>query len=78
MQHGVLLARLVVETATRSAATFAEARYIPQGRNQLHTIFERHLQELCEVYDERYAVKYGMFRLDRIREIGERFVTCGD
>lgn len=65
-----------METATRAPTT--RARYIPRGRNQLHTIFERHLDEFCDVYDERYGAKYGMFRLERIREIGERFLTCGD
>jgi hypothetical protein len=67
-----------VETATRAPGTVAKARYIPRGRNQLHTIFERHLEEFCDVYDERYAAKYGMFRLDHIRDICERFLTCGD
>ncbi len=67
-----------METATRATATNTKARYIPRGRNQLHTIFDRHLDEFCDVYDERYAVKYGMFRLERIRDIGERFLTCGD
>jgi hypothetical protein len=67
-----------VETATRAPGTAAKARYIPRGRNQLHTIFERHFEEFCDVYDERYAAKYGMFRLDHIRDICERFLTCGD
>ena len=67
-----------METATRAPTTSTRDRYIPRGRNQLHTIFERHLDEFCDVYDERYAATYGMFRLDRIREIGRRFLTCGD
>ena len=67
-----------METATRATATNTKARYIPRGRNQLHTIFDRHLGEFCDVYDEKYAAKYGMFRLERIRDIGERFLTCGD
>ncbi len=52
--------------------------YVPQGRNQLHTIFERHFNEFCDIYDERYAATYGMFRLERIRDIGDRFLSCGD
>jgi len=67
-----------VETATRAPATSTKTRYIPRGRNQLHTIFDRHLDEFCDVYDEKYAAKYGVFRLERIRDIGERFLTCGD
>ena len=67
-----------METATRASGTSAKARYIPRGRNQLHTILERHLDGFCDVYDERFAAKYGMFRLERIRDIGKRFQTCGD
>ena len=67
-----------METATRAPAISTRARYIPRGRNQLHTILDRHLDEFCDVYDEKYAAKYGMFRLERIRDIGERFLTCGD
>jgi hypothetical protein len=67
-----------VETATRAPAISTRARYVPRGRNQLHTIFDRHLDGFCDVYDERFASKYGMFRLDRIRDICERFRTCGD
>jgi hypothetical protein len=52
--------------------------YIPRGRNQLNTIFECHFDGFCDIYEERYAATYRMFRLDRIRDIGERFLTCGD
>lgn len=48
-----------------------------RGRNQLHTVFERHFNEFCDVYHERYATTYGMFRLDRVRDIGKRFLSCG-
>ena len=67
-----------MKTATRAPPTPTKARYIPRGRNQLHTIFDGHLDEFCDVYDEKYAAKYGMFRVDRIRDICERFLTCGD
>lgn len=67
-----------METVTSALATATKARYIPRGRNQLHTILARHLEGFCHVYDERFAAKYGMFRLDRIRDICERFLTCGD
>ncbi len=61
-----------------SVTTTAENRYVPRGRNELHTIFERHFDDFCEQYDEKYASKYGMFRLERIQQIGEKFSTCGD
>jgi hypothetical protein len=56
----------------------ATNRYVPRGRNELHTIFERHFAYFCEQYDEKYAATYGMYRLERIQRIGERFSTCGD
>ena len=61
-----------------STASAPAAKYIPRGRNELHTIFDRHFPDFCEQYDEKYAAKYGMFRLERIQQIGERFATCGD
>ena len=55
----------------------AQKRYVPRGHNDLHTIFERHFVDFCEQYDEKYAATYGMYRLDRIQQIGERFSSCG-
>ena len=56
----------------------ATNRYVPRGRNELHTIFERHFANFCEQYDEKYAGTYGRYRLERIQQLGERFTTCGD
>jgi hypothetical protein len=36
---------------------------------------KRHFDEFCDIYDKKYA---GMFRPDRIRATGERFLTCGE
>jgi len=56
-------------SATRSPVSLTKRRYISRGRNQLHTIFQRHFGEFCEVYDEKYAASYGMSRLDSLQEI---------
>ena len=56
----------------------ATNRYVPRGRNELHTIFERHFADFCKRYDEKYTPTYGMYRLERIEQIGEQFPTCGD
>lgn len=56
----------------------AENRYITRGRNALHAIFERHFDDSCDQYDAKYAAIYGMYRLKRIQQIGERFSMCGD
>jgi hypothetical protein len=54
------------------------SKYIPRGRNQLHTIFEQHFAEFCDQYEDRYAKPYGLFRLERIHSVGEKFCACGD
>jgi hypothetical protein len=61
-----------------SVATTGRNQYVPRGRNELHTIFERHFEDFCEHYDEQYAATYGMYRLERIQHLGKRFCTCGD
>ncbi len=60
------------------AEPIATKRYVPRGRNELHTIFERHFDDFCEQYDEKYATTYDMYRLERIQQLGERFSLCGD
>jgi hypothetical protein len=66
-----------VSTAISVAIT-ERNQYVPRGRNELHTIFERHFANFCEQYDEKYAATYGRYRLERIQQLGERFCTCGD
>ena len=39
---------------------------------------EIHFADFCEQCDEKYASTCGMYRLERIQHIGERFSTCGD
>ena len=65
-------------TRAQSTAPATVGRYIPRGRNELHTIFDHHFTEFCEQYEQKYASTYGMYRLDRIKQVGERFATCGD
>jgi len=40
--------------------------------------FEKHFQEFCNAYEETYVEWYGKFRLDRIMEVGEHFLTFYD
>lgn len=53
-------------------------RYVPRCRNELRTIFNRHFVHFCEHYAEMYAATYGIYRLERIPQMGERFGTYGD
>ena len=48
-----------MSTQVAFAATARHKRYITRGKNQLHTIFEKHFSEFCDQYDERFAQKYG-------------------
>ena len=65
-------------STTVAPSTPVAKRYVSRGRNELHTIFERHFADFCVQYDVKYAATYGMYRLERIRRIGERFSVCGD
>ncbi|MBI9103201.1 MAG: transposase zinc-binding domain-containing protein [Spirochaetales bacterium] len=52
--------------------------YLSRGRNVLHTIFEKHFTDFCDIYEEQYTEKYGKFHLARIMDVGEHFLACGD
>ena len=68
---------MATSAVPRSPGVSTRHRYLPRGRNQLHTVFERHFNELCDLYHERYATTYGMFRLDRIGHILAHLVKIG-
>jgi len=55
-----------------------KSHYIPRRKNPLHEIFERHFSKFCDEYEDRYAKRYGLFRLERIQSVAEKFCTCGD
>jgi hypothetical protein len=53
-------------------------RYRPRApTNPLKEIVEDHLEELLEVYDERFFSTYGPLR-PRVRDLFEAFTRCGD
>jgi hypothetical protein len=58
-----------VSTAISVASTVAN-RYVPRGRNELNTIFERHFADFCKHYDEKYAATYGRYHFERIQQLG--------
>ena len=55
-----------------------EQKYISRGQNDLQKIFKDHFEEFKEVYEDKYSKEYGKFRLDRITEVVEEFIKCGD
>jgi hypothetical protein len=52
--------------------------YVQRGANILQTIFKEHFPDFADSYEEKYAPTYGRFRLERITEVVENFMSCGD
>ena len=52
--------------------------YSQRGTNVLQAIFKEHFQEFTDTYEQDYAPTYGRFRLERIMEVVENFISCGD
>ena len=53
-------------------------RYRPRApTNPLKEIVEDHLEEMLEVYDERFFSTYGPLH-PRVRDLFESFLRCGD
>ena len=52
--------------------------YRQRGTNVLQTIFKQHFQEFADTYEQDYAPTFGRFRLERITEVVENFISCGD
>ncbi len=50
--------------------------YQPRGISLLQVIFERHFSDFVRVYED--AARYGKYRLERIKTVGEHFLACGD
>jgi hypothetical protein len=52
--------------------------YRPRSINDLQLLFKKHFQSIAEQYENKYAVIYGRFRIERITEVVEKFILCGD
>ena len=52
--------------------------YRQRGTNVLQTIFKEHFQHFAEDYERKYAPSYARFRLERITEVVENFISCSD
>lgn len=46
---------------------------MPRGRNVLHTIFEKHFKDFCDLYEEQYAERYGKLYLAHTMDVAEHF-----
>jgi len=52
--------------------------YQPRGINVLQRLFKEHFQGFADQYEAKHAIIYGRFRIERITEVVEKFVLCGD
>ena len=59
-------------------APIAKGVYRPRGVNDLQILFQKHFQRIAEHYESKYAIIYGRFRIERITEVVEKFIVCGD
>lgn len=56
----------------------APAIYIPRHRNVIYQIFNEHFQNFTDNYEEKYASNCGLYNLERIAEVVNKFLECGD
>jgi hypothetical protein len=59
-------------------APIKKAVYLPRGINAVQLLFKKHFQSFADQYENKYAVIYGRFRIERITEVVEKFIRCGD
>jgi hypothetical protein len=52
--------------------------YRPRGPDPLRTLFRRRFPDFQAAYEQRYASKYGRFRLPLITRAASSFRVCGD
>jgi hypothetical protein len=69
-----------VQSACSPAAVLTEAKpaYSQRGTNALQLIFRQRFSAFAELYQDRYAKQFGLFRLPRITHVAEKFIRCGD
>ncbi len=54
------------------------AVYQPRGINTVQLLFKKHFQSFADQYESKFAVIYGRYRIERITEVVEKFIICGD
>jgi hypothetical protein len=67
-----------IPVQTTRAHAYPDKEFIPRGQNVLQALFKDHFDTFKQQYDEKYAKLYGNYRIDRITEVVEEFLKCGD
>ena len=52
--------------------------YQARGINAVQLLFKKHFQSIADQYEDKHALIYGRFRIERITEVVEKFILCGD
>jgi hypothetical protein len=52
--------------------------YQSRGINALQLLFKKYFQSFADQYGAKHAIIYGRFRIERITEVVEKFILCGD
>lgn len=52
--------------------------YQPRGINVLQLLFKKYFQGVTDQYEAKHSIIYGRFRIERISEVVEKFILCGD
>ncbi len=52
--------------------------YQPRGINAVQLLFKKHFQSFAVQYESKFAGIYGRIRIERITEVVEKFILCGD
>ena len=46
-------------------------------RKGVQLLSKKHFQSLADQYEDKHALIYGRFRIERITEVMEKFILCG-
>jgi hypothetical protein len=52
--------------------------YQPRGINVLQLLFKKYFQGVADQYEAKHSIIYGLFRIERITEVVEKFILYGD
>ena len=66
------------EQLSLQLAAVKKSVYQQRGINAVQLLFKKHFQSLADQYEYKYAIIYGRFRIERITEVVEKFIRCGD
>ena len=65
------------EASSAALLPCAKKLYAQRGTSTLQLVFRRHFPDFAELYEQRYAKEFGLFRLPRITRVAQRFLHCG-